>query len=83
MVGIEAISELISTFPNLMETVNHFNEGRELYKNANWDKAIKSFKECLKANKEDKLSNTYIERCEIMKKQNPKEWNGVWVMTSK
>jgi len=72
-----------TTFPNLMETVNHFNEGRELYKNANWDKAIKSFKECLKANKEDKLSNTYIERCEIMKKQNPKEWDGVWVMTSK
>ena len=70
-----------STFPNLMDTVNHFNEGRELYKNANWDKAIKSFKECLKANKEDKLSNTYIERCEIMKKQNPKEWNGVWAVS--
>ncbi len=72
-----------STFPNLMETVNHFNEGRELYKGGSWDKAIKSFKECLKANSEDKLSNTYIERCEIMKKQNPKEWDGVWVMTSK
>lgn len=72
-----------STFPNLMETVNHFNEGRELYKSGSWDKAIKSFKECLKANSADKLSNTYIERCEIMKKQNPKEWDGVWVMTSK
>ena len=72
-----------STFPNLMETVNHFNEGRELYKNGNWDKSIKSFKECLKANPADKLSDMYVERCTIMKKENPKDWDGVWVMTTK
>ncbi|MAH84742.1 MAG: adenylate/guanylate cyclase domain-containing protein [Rhodospirillaceae bacterium TMED8] len=72
-----------SSFPNLMDTVNHFNEGRELYKSGNWDKAIKSFKECLKANPADKLSDTYIDRCTIMKKQNPKSWDGVWVMTDK
>ena len=71
------------TFPNLMDTVNHFNEGRVSFKAGNWDKSIKSFKECLKANQEDKLSNTYIERCNIMKKENPKDWDGVWVMTSK
>ena len=34
------------SFPNLMDTVNHFNEGREHYKKGAWDKAIKSFKEC-------------------------------------
>ena len=72
-----------TTFPNLMDTVNHFNEGRVSFKAGNWDKSIKSFKECLKANPEDKLSNTYIERCNIMKKENPKDWDGVWVMTSK
>jgi adenylate cyclase len=71
------------TFPNLMDTVNHFNEGRELYKIGNWDKSIKSFKECLKANPADKLSDMYVERCTIMKKENPKDWNGVWVMTTK
>jgi len=53
------------------------------FKTGNWDKSIKSFKECLKANPGDKLSNTYIERCNIMKKENPKNWDGVWVMTSK
>ena len=72
-----------TTFPNLMDTVNHFNEGRVAFKTGAWDKAIKSFKECLKANPEDKLSDTYIERCSIMKKKNPKDWDGVWVMTSK
>jgi adenylate cyclase len=71
------------SFPNLMDTVNHFNEGRELYKKGSWDKAIKSFKECLRANPKDKLSDTYIDRCSIMKKENPKQWDGVWVMTSK
>ena len=72
-----------TTFPNLMDTVNHFNEGRQSFKTGEWDKAIKSFKECLKANPVDKLSNTYIERCSVMKKKNPKDWDGVWVMTSK
>ena len=71
------------TFPNLMDTVNHFNEGRVSFKSGDWLKSIKSFKECLKANPVDKLSNTYIERCEIMKKKKPKEWDGIWIMTSK
>jgi adenylate cyclase len=72
-----------ATFPNLMDTVNHFNEGRVSFKAGEWDKAIKSFKECLRANPADKLSDIYIERCSIMKKKNPKDWDGVWVMTSK
>ena len=71
------------SFPNLMDTVNHFNEGRNHYKKGNWDKATKSFKECLKANGEDKLSNTYLERVDYLKKSNPKNWDGIWGMTSK
>ena len=72
-----------ATFPNLMDTVNHFNEGREHYKSGNWAKATKSFKECLKANSADNLSNMYLERVDYLKKSNPKNWDGVWVMTSK
>ena len=60
-----------------------FNEGRGLFKSGQWDFAIKSFQECLKCNPHDKLSETYIERCQIMKKANPSDWDGVWVMTSK
>ena len=71
------------TFPNLMEAVSQFKEGRILYRDGNWDKAIKAFGEVLKANPADALSQTYIERCEHMKVENPKDWNGVWVMTSK
>ena len=71
------------TFPNLMETVNYFREGRKLYASGDWDKAIKSFNDALKANPDDKLSQTYIERCETLKADPPKDWEGVWVMTSK
>ena len=42
------------------------------------------FSEAMKANPDDKLCNTYIERCQHLKAEPPKgEWNGVWVMTRK
>ena len=71
------------TFPNLMDTVNHFNEGRIGFKAGDWDKGIRSFNECLKANPNDKLSKIYIDRCETMKQRNPKDWDGIWVMETK
>jgi adenylate cyclase len=71
------------TFPNLMEVVNHFKEGRGHYRKGDWDKAVKSFKECLKLHPEDKLSHTYVEWCEEYKKKPPKDWTGVRVATSK
>ena len=71
------------TFPNLMDTVNHFNEGRISFKAGDWNKGIGSFKECLKANPHDKLSQIYIDRCETMKQRNPKDWDGIWVMDTK
>jgi len=71
------------TFPNLMDGVNYFSEGRKHYHAGNWDKAIQSFKDVLKANPNDELSNTYIGRCEQLKIDDPKDWQGVWVMKSK
>lgn len=71
------------TFPNLMEVVNNFKSARGHYNNGSWDKAIALFNECLKGNPEDKLSATYIERCEALKANPPAEWDGVFVMTSK
>ncbi|MBT3702297.1 MAG: GAF domain-containing protein [Alphaproteobacteria bacterium] len=71
------------TCPNLMDVVNYFTEARKQYHEGNWDKAVTAFKEVLKANPADKLSDTYIERCQHLKESNPKDWNGVWVMTSK
>ncbi|NQV83953.1 MAG: hypothetical protein HQ494_09050, partial [Rhodospirillales bacterium] len=71
------------TYPNLMDNVNYFNEGVKEYRAGNWDKSIGRFREAFQANENDKLAQTYIERCEHLKAEPPKEWNGVWVMTSK
>ena len=71
------------TFPNLMDVVNHFNEGRKKYRLGDFTSSISSFQECLKANSDDLLSKTYIERCEQLILEKPTNWDGVWVMKSK
>ena len=71
------------TFPNLMDTVNYFNEGRRFFKAGEWDNGIKSFEECLRLNPNDNLSHTYINRCQNLKEEDPKNWDGIWVMDSK
>ena len=71
------------SFPNLMEVVNYFKEGRKAFTAGDWDKAISNFKEALSANPNDKLSEIYIGRCDHLKKEDPKDWNGVWVFDSK
>jgi len=71
------------TFPNAIEVLGHFNNGIEYYNEAKWDKAIKMFDEALKGNPKDICSKMYKERCNSLKKENPKDWDGVWVMKTK
>lgn len=71
------------SFPNLQDTLNQFRAGLKHYRDGNWDKAIGGFKEALNANPDDKLSHTYIERCELLKANPPQNWDGVFVMKSK
>ena len=71
------------SFPNLMDVIGHFKEGRESYKCGNFEKSIRSFEECLKANEMDRLSQMYIGRCKKLIEENPKDWKGFWVMETK
>ncbi|MBT7955977.1 MAG: GAF domain-containing protein [Rhodospirillaceae bacterium] len=71
------------SFPNLMEVVNYFNDGRKHYKAGDWDKAIASFGESFALHPEDRLSDIYITRCKEMKKNPPKDWDGVLKLESK
>lgn len=85
-VGVYEVLDYYSdeAFPNVMEVVSYFKSGIKYYRDGKWDKAIEAFKEVLSLNPNDKLSNTYIERCNHMKENPPDgEWDGVWVMTSK
>lgn len=72
------------TFPNLMEVVNQFNNGVQHYRKREWSTAIEAFQEALIRNQDDKISQMYIDRCKLLKKQNlGDDWNGVWVMKTK
>jgi adenylate cyclase len=71
------------SFPNLMEATGHFQAGRTAYRAGDFAKATRSFAEALRLNPSDKLSSTYIERCDTLSSAPPKDWRGVWTMTSK
>ena len=71
------------TFPNVMEVLNYFKDGLEKYRVGDWDPAIKSFKEGHRLNPTDYITEMYIDRCQNLKADPPKDWDGVWVMTSK
>jgi adenylate cyclase len=72
------------TFPNLQEAVNQFRNGLALYRKGDFDRAIKGFQEALALHPGDKLSQTYVDRCNYLKAHPPGEkWDGVWVMKTK
>ena len=72
------------SFPNLPEVVNHFRAGLKYYRAGEFDRAIKQFSEALTLHPGDKLTTTYIGRCEYLKAHPPEgQWDGVWVMKSK
>ena len=71
------------TFPNMPEVINQFRGGLGYYRKGEFDRAIKQFHEALALHPGDKLSTTYIGRCEYLKAHPPEAWDGVWVMKSK
>ncbi len=72
------------SFPNLMEAVGHFRDGVDRYRKQDWKRAVRSFREALKANPHDAMATDYIERCALMQAEPPGEgWDGVFVMKTK
>ena len=72
------------TFPNLMEAVNYWNSGLKHYRQSDWDRAIRAFREAAAINTNDKLPPMYMERCHYLMKNPPgADWSGVWVMKTK
>ncbi|MEK6963781.1 MAG: adenylate/guanylate cyclase domain-containing protein [Nanoarchaeota archaeon] len=66
-----------------LEFMDHFDDGLQLYKKKKWSSAVQEFERALKT-RHDKPSELFIERCKSFQKTPPpKEWDGVWVMTTK
>jgi len=72
------------TFPNMMDNLGHFKEGLSLYRGGNFSKSKNSFEKALLANANDKLSQMYIGRNDLLMAKPPADdWSGIWVMEDK
>ncbi|GAB5410200.1 MAG: adenylate/guanylate cyclase domain-containing protein [Balneolaceae bacterium] len=69
----------------MFDCIGLYEQGMQSYFNQEWDTAIKHFEQALPL--EAHLTNPsqlFIKRCKMMKENPPaKEWNGVYIMTSK
>ncbi len=69
----------------LFDCIGHYEQGMDAYFKQEWDQAIGLFNQSLSLETHPKNpSQIFIERCDLMKANPPgKDWNGVFVMTSK
>ena len=68
----------------MMEVLNDFKYGLELYRNAKWRPALTAFEKALSSNPQDRLSQVYVDRCKYYEAHPPGPgWDRVWTMTSK
>ena len=64
--------------------IEKYYKGLELFQERRWQEAIDAFKKALKIVSDDGPSLTFIERCQTyMKEPPPKNWDGVYRLTSK
>lgn len=66
-----------------MEYLKKFNETLNMYYNGNFADAKTNFDKLFKERPEDEICQLYIERCEYLIKNPPKEWEGVETMHTK
>ncbi|MDP2207558.1 MAG: methyltransferase domain-containing protein [Bacteroidota bacterium] len=70
--------------PEYFSLIEKFSEALVLYRQRNWEKAIKNFEDALKIKPDDYPSKLYIERSQaFIKTPPPDDWDGVFVMKTK
>ena len=68
----------------MYEMLSKYNEGLELFKAREWEKARNAFRAGLRVVKDDGPCKTYVDRCtEFMSSPPPKNWDGVYKLKSK
>jgi adenylate cyclase len=80
----ELIEEKSMTDSNIIEALEIFQTGLDVFEKREWVRAQKFFKKVLDILSEDGPSKRYIDRCkEYMQKAPPKEWDGVFNLSMK
>jgi len=66
------------------EVIKLYEDGLEMYRGKEWQKAIDLFQKALNKDPHDGPSLTYIERCkDYIQNPPPENWDGVYVLTEK
>lgn len=66
------------------KVLDHFAQGRRLYKLMEFEQARNHFAAALKIDPNDGPSKVYFARCKhYMENPPPEDWDGVFIMTSK
>ncbi|VEG91818.1 adenylate cyclase [Legionella spiritensis] len=75
-----AIYELITAknLVNLEQHKNEFEKAFMLYQKGLWEKSIRMFTTLTPAYPGDKLAAVYIERCQVLARKSPVDWDGIW-----
>lgn len=63
--------------------VSQYEEALNYYRHGEWKKAMDLFRGLAKGNLKDMASQTMLERCEILKKDRPKNWEGIFTLMTK
>lgn len=70
--------------PKVMEMLENYNQGLQLYKEKKFVEAKSFFEKALAVKPDDGPSKLYAERCEMLiENPPPADWDGVFTMTSK
>ena len=68
----------------VMNKVDFFNKGYQLYHQKEFNAAMEQFNRALNIQPEDECSKLYIERCQkYINEPPPEDWDGVFIMTTK
>jgi len=66
------------------QVLEHFRQGRNLYKQMQFAEAFKVFASALRIDPEDTPSRVYLARCKHYAQNPPApDWDGVWTYTTK
>lgn len=80
----ELVDEVHLTPDNVLEGLNYFHKGMELFEAQNWSEANEMFKKTRQSIPEDAPSEIYMKRClKFSQDPPPKDWDGVFNLTQK
>jgi len=80
----ELIEEKNLTADAVLEGLEHFHRGMELFENRQWTEATEHFKKTRTLIPEDPPSEIYMKRCvKFLKEPPPADWDGVFNLTQK